>query len=389
MVRSSGAWPWWSCAATSEERDETAARGTRRDASAGGRSRWHGPGESARRRAAAVLVAALGAGLVATAGCGGRHAVRPVTAPPEWVYPRPGAPRALELVTLLADPWGARFEQGGAPPVDGFVRPVVARPAADGVYVLDAGRGAVMHLRYDADGSLVAVEMLGRRRAPFPSAVDMAVTPDASVWVSDSREARVWVFAPGARNPRPLGVAFSRPVGLAWHAASGRMLVADLAAHRIVAVDPHGATASPFGADSVVLDGPSYLAAGPDGSVFVVEALASRVTVFYADGSLSGRFGAPGDGPGFFARPKGIAVDAEGHVYVADAVFDNVQIFTRDGQLLLTLGTSGRGPGRFRHPMGVRLDADGTRLFVADMLNRRIQVFEWSRSRAETTPSTF
>ncbi len=354
MVPSNGVWRWSNCAATSDA-----------------------------LRRAAVLTAVL-----ALAGCGGRHAIRPVSAPPEWVYPGADAPRSLRLVSLLADPWGARFEQGGTAPADGFVRPVVARPTRDGVVVLDAGRGAVVRLRYDASGALALVETLARRNAPFPSAVDMALSPDGSVWVSDSREARVWVFAPEGGEPRALDVAFERPVGLAWHGASGRMLVADLAAHRVLAVDPRSGQASPFGADSVTLDGPSYVATGPDGSVYVVEALAWRVTVFYADGSLSGRFGAPGDGPGFFARPKGIAVDREGHVFVADAVFDNVQIFTRDGQLLLTLGTRGDGPGRFRHPMGVSTSADGTRVFVADMLNRRIQVFEWSGSRDESSTST-
>ena len=49
-------------------------------------------------------------------------------------------------------------------------------------------------------------------------------------------------------------------------------------------------------------------------------------------------FGKAGDGPGYFARPKGIAVDSDGHVWVADAVQDRVQVFTPEGNLLIWMG---------------------------------------------------
>ena len=42
-------------------------------------------------------------------------------------------------------------------------------------------------------------------------------------------------------------------------------------------------------------------------------------------------FGKNGDGPGYFARPKGIAVDGDGHIWVADQMQDRLQVFNREG----------------------------------------------------------
>ena len=55
-----------------------------------------------------------------------------------------------------------------------------------------------------------------------------------------------------------------------------------------------------------------------DGNVYVTDTMNNRVEIFDADGKFISTFGKNGDGPGYFARPKGIAVDSDGHIWVAD-----------------------------------------------------------------------
>ena len=66
----------------------------------------------------------------------------------------------------------------------------------------------------------------------------------------------------------------------------------------------------------------------------MTDTLNNRVEIFDADGNFISLFGKHGDGPGYFARPKGIAVDSDGHIWVADEMEDRLQVFNREGQLL-------------------------------------------------------
>jgi DNA-binding beta-propeller fold protein YncE len=80
--------------------------------------------------------------------------------------------------------------------------------------------------------------------------------------------------------------------------------------------------------------------------------------------------------PGQFRRPKGIAVDQENVVYVADSDFNNVQMFDSQGQPLLAVGQHGERPGEMLLPAGVAASPAQRRIYVAEQLTRRVQVFE-------------
>jgi len=316
-------------------------------------------------------------------GCVNRHAIRPVSPVPVYRYPGSDAPRRLALVSLLGDPYGAAFAQGlpargGAGTNDRFLRPSAAAVAPNGdVYVLDRGRGVLFRMRYGETGELTGTLRIDAGGKPFPSAVDLVVDRDGTAWVVDSRLAAVFAFDAEGRPLAATREGFTRPVGIARHPSRPVLYVTDIAAGRVAELATDGTIAATHdgGADTP-LEAPSYIDVGPDGSIYIVEALSSRVVVYYPDWSRSGSFGGPGDGPGYFSRPKGIAVDAQNLVYVADGLFDNVQVFNRDGELMLALGTTGGGPGRFWQPAGVSIDPRG-RLMIADSYNERVQVFEW------------
>jgi hypothetical protein len=75
------------------------------------------------------------------------------------------------------------------------------------------------------------------------------------------------------------------------------------------------------------------------------------------------------------AMAVALAFDAD-HIYVADAEDCAIKVFSKRGRFEAAIGRKGLGPGEFSFPSGVSVL--GGRLFVADKLNRRIQVLELS-----------
>jgi sugar lactone lactonase YvrE len=128
--------------------------------------------------------------------------------------------------------------------------------------------------------------------------------------------------------------------------------------------------------------GPNFVAADRDGNVYTTEAAPGRVQKFTAEGKVLLWFGDNGTGPGGFGgRPRNlpgpiaICVDGRGRLWVS-ATNHRVQLFSPEGKLLggaLSL-TPGDGPGQFHTPHGLALDGAGN-LYVADSQNHRVQKF--------------
>jgi sugar lactone lactonase YvrE len=78
--------------------------------------------------------------------------------------------------------------------------------------------------------------------------------------------------------------------------------------------------------------------------------------------------------PGNFAKPSGVAVDADGNLYVADMLNARIEVFDADGNFIRTFGKRGDGPGYFAMPKGVAIDCDG-HIWVTDAQQNRLQVY--------------
>ncbi len=109
----------------------------------------------------------------------------------------------------------------------------------------------------------------------------------------------------------------------------------------------------------------------------MTDTLNDRVEIFDADGNFISTFGKNGDGPGCFARPKGIAVDSDGHIWVADEMTDRLQVFNREGRLLTFIGLGhGEMPGQFKALVGVAVDKQN-RVFTTEQYPGRMQEFKY------------
>ena len=81
-----------------------------------------------------------------------------------------------------------------------------------------------------------------------------------------------------------------------------------------------------------------------------------------------------GEGENKIVTPMDLAVDGK-RVFVSDADANKVWIYDSNGKYKHSFGKAGSGNGEFNFPYGIALDNRG-RVFVADMKNHRVQLFD-------------
>jgi DNA-binding beta-propeller fold protein YncE len=105
---------------------------------------------------------------------------------------------------------------------------------------------------------------------------------------------------------------------------------------------------------------PTNVALSAQGEIYVSDGYGNaRIHKFTANGELLHSWGEPGDGPGQFHVPHGIAVDDQGCVFVADRENSRIQIFTADGKYVTQWNDVAR-------PCQVFIDKDGD-VYVAEL----------------------
>lgn len=197
------------------------------------------------------------------------------------------------------------------------------------------------------------------------------------VFIADGGEPALHVFDLGrARHERwsvdPKIGRFIQPVAVAF-VPPDRVAVSDAGAGRVFLFDDRGRSLGEIGAD--VLERPCGLAVRPGTRRLVVaDPAAHQVVEMNLDGAEVARLGSRGDGPGRFNYPTQLAFDAEGRLYVADSLNFRVQVFGPHLEFIRHIGRKGDLPGYFAQPKGVALDRDG-HLYVVDANFEAVQIF--------------
>ena len=240
----------------------------------------------------------------------------------------------------------------------------MSSPGADFLYLNRDGRWpgfAWRSLEATAEGALrltslpaLAAEAESSRlllaAMPAPDGpAGIAVAPDGTVFWTDAAGRRLLLRDPcdGDERPVPLDpdAELVEPRGLAVHAGRNALVIADAGAHRLLLValgsynlvDVWGGPGNTPGR----FDRPTGVAVDAAGAVYVVEAGSARVQKFDAGGTVDPSFEAAvaASAPSL-ARPVAVAVDGE-RVWVLDTSPPALFAFDLDGnvddQLALTI----------------------------------------------------
>jgi sugar lactone lactonase YvrE len=184
----------------------------------------------------------------------------------------------------------------------------------------------------------------GALTGQFNAPRGVAVAPDGTIYVADSRNNRIV----------HMSADLTKVIG-AWGT------FADI----LKGPAPAGTFSEPWG-----------VAVGPDGSVYVADTFNFRIQKFTADGQFIKMWGYFGQGekPEAFWGPRGLAFDSQGRLFVTDTGNKRVVVFTADGDPVTSFGTAGFAQGQLDEPVGISVDKQGN-VFVADTWNQRIQEF--------------
>ena len=166
----------------------------------------------------------------------------------------------------------------------------------------------------------------------------------------------------------------------------GKNSCADSPLAPVLKFDASGTLVKSFAAGQFLF--PHGLAVDKDGNLWLADGQGAsgkghQVFKYSPDGRLLltlGRAGVAGEGPDTFNMPADIAVAPSGDVFVSDGhnpLETNMRImkFSSTGVFIKSWGKKGSAPGDLNDPHSIAFDSKG-RLFVADRLNDRIQIFD-------------
>jgi DNA-binding beta-propeller fold protein YncE len=164
---------------------------------------------------------------------------------------------------------------------------------------------------------------------------------------------------------------FDNPRGLAVD-NGGNIFVADTNNGRIEKFSPNGTYITSIGAKGGYgqLGEPNGIAIDRVGNIYVADVKNHCVQKLAPDGTSIAQWA-----PGFYG-PRRIAIGPDDSIYVVDQGRTRIVKFNPGGEVLATWGSNGSGDSQFRDHTSVAVDPTTNKVYVADPINRRIEIFD-------------
>jgi DNA-binding beta-propeller fold protein YncE len=314
------------------------------------------------------------------------------TVPPKAVvWPDPPDPARIKFVRSIRGPadldasaaamfWRSLTGSHGG---ESLGHPLGLALSADGqrLYIADNAVGSVLLADFSQHTltRFAPQEVLGT-----PGGV--ALDAKENVYVSDSSARQVVVFKRNGERLRAFGQAqgMERPTGIAVDPRRRLLYLSDTASRskrfRVLVFDLDGKYLRDVGDGAGSGEGQfnyqTYLTVDQEGLLYVSDTLNFRLQVFTPDGSFLRMYARAGDGPGSFARLKGVAFDGFGNLYAVDANHSLVQIFNRNFDLLLYFGGATQKIEYMNLPGCIAIDPVKNRIYVCQESFARINVYD-------------
>ncbi len=215
---------------------------------------------------------------------------------------------------------------------------------------------------------------------------DVAVDDDDAVYLVDGGASYVAKFDSSGNYEMSFGECwgedFDQPWGIAFDSASN-VFISDRYNHRIRIYDNTGEPLADFGTEGsgdLNFDQPTHIAYKSN-LLYVADRNNHRVQILNAADPTNITYvatlgtGSSGSSNGQFNRPQGVAVTAL-YIFVADLNNDRIQVFnnTPPYSYVTKFGGYGTDHGKFNWPTDVAVDTAGN-IYVADTNNQRVEKF--------------
>jgi DNA-binding beta-propeller fold protein YncE len=216
----------------------------------------------------------------------------------------------------------------------------------------------------------------GNGRGQFDSPRGIAVDTAGNIFVADTNNGRIEKFSSNGTFVMQIG-PFEAPNGIAIDRA-GNIYVAEVGSkHRVQKVGPDGKFIAAWAPG---LYGPRKIVIGPDDSIYVVDQGRTRIVKFSPSGEVLATWGSSGTGDGQFSDPTSVAVDPKtNRVFVADPINRRIQVFDSNGKFL----TKWLIP-EWGRPQGfedLAIDSQASRLYASSGNMNTILVFDLRGNR--------
>lgn len=223
----------------------------------------------------------------------------------------------------------------------------------------------------------------GQRHLPPQLVRPLGVAVDSKgfVYVGDQKVGGIFIFNPETKDTEFIRngkeAHFSLINGLVID-DNDRLFVADGDLRHVVVFD---AQHKPVDVVQEGMQDPVGLALDTENRfLYVVDMALDQVLVYDADTyKLLRKIGTTGHNhelttPGDFGSPHSAAVDKEGNLYVTDMLNNRVEVFDAEGSFIRTFGKLGDAVGDFGRPKGIAVDGDG-HIWVVDQVLDRVTIF--------------
>jgi 6-bladed beta-propeller len=301
------------------------------------------------------LLAVMGAASMVGAAFASDHVPLSATPPVELGYRV-----AADFFDLPAD-WVQGEASGVALNSKGYIflfqrtKPMLSEFDQNGHYIRSLGEGLFDHphgLRIDADDNLWTTDDVNNTVLKLSPAGRVLLVLGRR---NNGGEAN-WLFN------KPTDVAFSR---------NGDIFVTDgYGNSRVVRFDRYGKfikTWGTYGSGPGEFMLPHSVVIDKNDRVYVGDRENARIQIFDTDGHFLTQW----NGIGY---PYGLWITSDQHVWMVDGGFDRIVELDQTGKILGSIGSPGHQPGQLAWGHFLAISAD-RKLFVADVLNWRFQVF--------------
>lgn len=236
-------------------------------------------------------------------------------------------------------------------------------------------RGKPMLSEFDENGKFV--RSLGEGLFDHPHG--LRIDSHDNIWTTDDTNHTVLKLSPSGKVLLVLGRRnnggeadwlFNKPADVAF-SKNGDIYVADgYGNSRVVKFDRDGnfvKTWGSYGSGPGQFILPHSVVVDKNDRVYVGDRENARIQIFDADGHFLTQW----TGIGY---PYGLYITPDQHVWMIDGGFDRVVELDQTGKILGAIGSPGHQPGQFAWGHFLAFGSDN-KLFVADILNWRFQVF--------------